>query len=419
MGETIDFDRNLSSEHGEREGEAPAALPVEGATRAPLMAETVIPIPYIRGDAVGADIWAASHEAFEEAVRKAYRGAKRVEWVELSAGEKALAAEGVVLPESTLSRIREEKVALKGPLTTPVGGGFRSINVYLRQIFDLYACVRPVRYFDGLPSPLKHPERVDFVILRENTEDLYRGIEWEEGSEEAGSILAFLRERENVSLPADTGIGIKPMSRGGTRRFAKWAIEYAIRNSRKAITVVHKGNIMKYTEGAFRKWAYEVAHEYGKWLTFGHEPAKIRFNDRIADNMFMQAILRPEEYDILLCPNLNGDYLSDACAALVGGLGVAPGANIGDEVAIFEPTHGSAPKYAGKDMVNPTSFLLSGCMLLRHINLSEAALLIERSLEETIRAGLMTYDLARQMESVTPVSCSRFGHEVTERIAQT
>ncbi len=376
-------------------------------------------IPYIQGDAVGADIWAASHEVFEEAVHKAHGGAKRIEWIELVAGEKALAREGVLLPESTLSSIRERKVALKGPLTTPVGGGFRSINVFLRQIFDLYACVRPVRYFQGLPSPLKHPERVDLVILRENTEDLYMGIEWEEGSEEARSMLTFLREQANVSLPVDTGIGIKPISRGATRRFTKWAIEYAIRNKRKVITVVHKGNIMKYTEGAFRKWAYEVAHEYAEWLTFDHEKGKIRFNDRIADNMFMQAILRPEEYDILLCPNLNGDYLSDTCAALIGGLGVGPGANIGDEIAIFEPTHGSAPKYAGKDMVNPTSFLLSGCMLLRHINLPEAATLIEHSLETTIKAGFMTYDLARQTESVRPVSCSRFGREVTERIAQT
>jgi isocitrate dehydrogenase len=373
-------------------------------------------IPYIQGDGVGADIWAASHEVLEEAVIKAYNGARRIEWIELAAGEKALAQEGELLPESTLGKIRERKVVLKGPLTTPVGGGFRSINVHLRQIFDLYACVRPVKHFAGLPSPLKRPEKVNLVILRENTEDLYRGIEWEEGTKEARSILAFLREQANVSLPDDTGIGIKPLSRGGTRRFTKWAIEYAIRNGRKAITVVHKGNIMKYTEGAFMKWAYEVAQEYTKWVTFGHEEGKIRFNDRIADNMFMQAILRPEEYDILLCPNLNGDYLSDACAALIGGLGVAPGANIGDEIAIFEPTHGSAPKYAGQDMVNPTSFLLSGCMLFRHIDLPEAATLVERALEETIQAGYMTYDLARQTEGVNPVSCSRFGAEVKERM---
>jgi isocitrate dehydrogenase len=373
-------------------------------------------IPYIQGDGVGADIWAASHEVLEEAVIKAYNGARRIEWIELAAGEKALAQEGELLPESTLSKIRERKVVLKGPLTTPVGGGFRSINVHLRQIFDLYACVRPVKHFAGLPSPLKRPEKVNLVILRENTEDLYRGIEWEEGTKEARSILAFLREQANVSLPDDTGIGIKPLSRGGTRRFTKWAIEYAIKNGRKGITVVHKGNIMKYTEGAFMKWAYEMAREYTKWVTFDHEEGKIRFNDRIADNMFMQAILRPEEYDILLCPNLNGDYLSDACAALIGGLGVAPGANIGDEIAIFEPTHGSAPKYAGRDMVNPTSFLLSGCMLFRHINLPEAATLVERALEETIQAGFMTYDLARQTEGINPISCSRFGAEVKERM---
>jgi isocitrate dehydrogenase len=373
-------------------------------------------ILYIEGDGVGADIWAASHEVLEEAVIKAYNGARRIEWIELAAGEKALAQEGELLPESTLGKIRERKVVLKGPLTTPVGGGFRSINVHLRQIFDLYACVRPVKHFAGLPSPLKRPEKVNLVILRENTEDLYRGIEWEEGTKEARSILAFLREQANVSLPDDTGIGIKPLSRGGTRRFTKWAIEYAIKNGRKGITVVHKGNIMKYTEGAFMKWAYEMAREYTKWVTFDHEEGKIRFNDRIADNMFMQAILRPEEYDILLCPNLNGDYLSDACAALIGGLGVAPGANIGDEIAIFEPTHGSAPKYAGRDMVNPTSFLLSGCMLFRHIKLPEAATLVERALEETIQAGFMTYDLARQTEGINPISCSRFGAEVKERM---
>jgi len=377
-----------------------------------------IHILYIQGDGVGADIWAASHEVLEEAVIKAYNGARRIEWMELAAGEKALAQEGELLPESTLAKIREHKVALKGPLTTPVGGGFRSINVYLRQIFDLYACVRPVRYFTGLPSPLKRPEKVNFVILRENTEDLYRGIEWEEGTREARNLIAFLKEQANVSLPDDTGIGIKPLSRGGTRRFTKWAIEYAMKNGRKAITVVHKGNIMKYTEGAFMKWAYEMAREYTKWVTFDHEQGKIRFNDRIADNMFMQVILRPEEYDILLCPNLNGDYLSDACAALIGGLGVAPGANIGDEIAIFEPTHGSAPKYAGRDMVNPMSFLLSGCMLLRHINLPEAATLVERALEETIQAGFMTYDLARQTEGISPVSCSRFGAELKERIGK-
>jgi isocitrate dehydrogenase len=377
-----------------------------------------IQILYIQGDGVGADIWAASHEVFEEAVIKAYNGSRRIEWTELAAGEKALAQEGELLPETTLAKIREHKVALKGPLTTPVGGGFRSINVYLRQIFDLYACVRPVKYFAGLSSPLKRPEKVNFVILRENTEDLYRGIEWEEGTPEARNLIAFLKEQANVSLPDDTGIGIKPLSRGGTRRFTKWAIEYAIKNGRKAITVVHKGNIMKYTEGAFMKWAYEMAREYTKWVTFDHEEGKIRFNDRIADNMFMQVILRPEEYDILLCPNLNGDYLSDACAALVGGLGVAPGANIGDEIAIFEPTHGSAPKYAGRDMVNPMSFLLSGCMLFRHINLPEAATLVERAVEEAIQAGFMTYDLARQTEGINPISCSRFGAEVKERIGK-
>jgi len=378
-----------------------------------------IEILYIQGDGVGADIWAASHEPLEEAVLKAYGGEKRIKWVELVAGEKALAAQQVLLPVETLAAIRERKVALKGPLTTPVGGGFRSINVHLRQIFDLYACVRPIRYFDGLPSPLKRPEHVDFVILRENTEDLYRGIEWEEGTNDVHRVLKFLQEQVNVVLPEDSGIGIKPMSRTGTRRFTKWAIDYAVKNKRRSITVVHKGNIMKYTEGAFRKWAYDVAKEDHDRVTLDHEKGKIFFNDRIADNMFMQVILRPEEYDVLLCPNLNGDYLSDACAALIGGLGVAPGANIGDEIAIFEPTHGSAPKYTGKDVINPTSFLLSGSMLFRHIGLAEAATLLERAIEGTIKAGFMTYDLARQMQGVNPVSCSRFGMEVKERISRT
>jgi isocitrate dehydrogenase len=377
-----------------------------------------VTICYIRGDGVGEDIWGASHEVLEEAVLSAYQGDKRIEWIELLAGEKALERTGDLLPGETVEAIREKKVAIKGPLTTPVGGGFRSLNVHLRQLFDLYACLRPVRYLKGLPSPLKRPERVNFVIVRENTEDLYRGIEWEEGADKTKEIASLLREKTGVIISEDSGIGLKPISRSGTRRIAKWAIEYAIRNGRKVVTVVHKGNIMKYTEGAFRKWAYEVAEGYPDAVSFDGTAGKILFNDRIADNMFMQAILRPEEYDVLLCPNLNGDYLSDACAALIGGLGVAPGANIGDEIAIFEPTHGSAPKYAGKDVINPTSFLLSGAMLLSYVGLSEAAAKIERAVESTFQAGMMTYDLARQMEGVTPVPCSTFGKEVKKRVAQ-
>ncbi len=376
----------------------------------------IIKIPCIAGDGTGDDIWSASREILEEALIKATEGRKRIEWIPLIAGQKALDKKEPLLPEETLETVKKCKIAIKGPLTTPVGGGFRSVNVYLRQVFDLYVCLRPVRYFKGLPSPLKTPEKVDVMIFRENTEDLYKGIEWKEGTPEAKALLAFLKEKMDVSLPPDTGVGIKPISKKGTVRFVKWAIEFALKQKRKSLTVVHKGNIMKYTEGAFREWAYEVAKGYPDGVAFEEAAGKILFNDRIADNMFMQMILRPDEYDGLLCPNLNGDYLSDACAALIGGLGVAPGANIGDEAAIFEPTHGSAPKYAGKDMVNPTSFILSGAMLFRYIGHDEAANLVENAVEKTIREGLMTYDLARQITGVEPVACSRFGKEIVKRL---
>jgi isocitrate dehydrogenase len=378
----------------------------------------VLTIPYIQGDGSGEDIWRASKEVLEEAVAQAYGGEKGINWLTLTAGQKALDAVGTVLPEETLDAVRTHKVAIKGPLTTPVGGGFRSVNVHLRQVFDLYVCMRPVRYFRGLPSPLKEPHKVDFIIFRENTEDLYRGIEWEQGTEEAKKFISFLRDSMDVILADDTGVGVKPISRTGTRRFTKWVIEYALKHERKSITVVHKGNIMKYTEGAFRKWAYEAAEEFRDNITFDSDKGKMVFNDRIADNMFMQVILRPGEYDVLLCPNLNGDYLSDACAALIGGLGVAPGANIGDDVAIFEPTHGSAPKYSGKDVINPTSFLLSGAMMFRHMGLGSASHLLESAIEETIRQGTVTYDLSRQLEGVSPVKCSEFGEEVRKRITQ-
>ena len=378
----------------------------------------IITIPYIEGDGAGEDIWHASKEVLEESVLKAYKGEKKIQWISLLAGEKALERKGDLLPEETLVTVKKHKVAIKGPLTTPVGGGFRSVNVFLRQVFDLYVCMRPIRYFSGLPSPLKKPEPVNFIIFRENTEDIYKGIEWKEGSDEARLFITFLKEKMGVSLSDDSGVGVKPMSRSGTTRFARWVIDYAIKNKRKTITVVHKGNIMKYTEGAFREWAYEVAKEYSAQVTFNGDKDKILFNDRIADNMFMQVILRPEEYDILLCPNLNGDYLSDACAALIGGLGVAPGANIGDDVAIFEPTHGSAPKYAGKDVSNPTSFLLSGAMLFRYIGLEKSAALLERAIEETIKQKIVTYDLARQMDNIAPVKCSAYGEAIKKRIGQ-
>ncbi|MCX5811334.1 MAG: NADP-dependent isocitrate dehydrogenase [Proteobacteria bacterium] len=375
-----------------------------------------IEIPYLSGDGAGEDIWKASREVLEEAVIKAYSAEKRIEWIEVLAGQKALECAGSLLPQETLEIIKQYRIGIKGPLTTPVGGGFRSLNVYLRQVLDLYVCIRPVRYFKGLPSPLKMPEKVDIIIFRENTEDIYRGIEWKEGSKEAKTFIKFLKDKMGVTIPDDAGVGVKPISKDKTIRFTKWAINYAIKNKRKMITVVHKGNIMKYTEGAFREWAYDAAKDFEDFITFDMEKDKISFNDRIADNMFMQVIMKPEDYDILLCPNLNGDYLSDACAALIGGLGVAPGANIGDDVAIFEPTHGSAPKYAGKDMVNPTSFLLSGSMMFEYMGLDKAAQVLKEAIEETIRSGIMTYDLARQIKGVKPVKCSEFGEAVLKRI---
>ncbi len=375
-----------------------------------------IRIPIIAGDGTGEDIWNASREIFEEAVLKTTSGARRIEWVPLLAGLKALDAKKVLMPDETIDAITDCGIALKGPLTTPVGGGFRSVNVHLRQMFDLYVCLRPIRWFKGLPSPLKRPEAVDIVIFRENTEDLYRGIEWKEGTADARIVIDFLRDTMGVSLSSDSGIGVKPISRAGTERFARYAFEWAIKMGRRVVTVVHKGNIMKYTEGAFREWAYEVARTYGEYLSAEGEKDRIPVNDRIADNMFMQVIARPGDYDVLLCPNLNGDYLSDACAALIGGLGVAPGANIGDEVAIFEPTHGSAPKYAGKDVVNPTSFILSGAMLFEYMGMADTAGAIRHAIEETIQAGIVTYDLARQLENTDAVRCSEFGREVLKRL---
>lgn len=385
----------------------------------------IIEIAYIEGDGSGEDIWNASKVVFEEAVLKAYEGKKSIKWISLLAGQKALDKTGQLLPEETLKTVKQKKCAIKGPLTTPIGGGFRSVNVFLRQVFDLYVCMRPVKYFFGLPSPLKKPQGIDLIIFRENTEDLYKGIEWIEGSKEAIEIIRFLKEKMGIELSEDSGIGIKPISRKGTERFTRWVIDYAIKNKRKVITVVHKGNIMKYTEGAFKKWAFETAREFSQYIRFEEETLQegtldnpIIMNDRIADNMFMQIILKPQDYDILLCPNLNGDYLSDACAGLIGGLGVAPGANIGDDVAIFEPTHGSAPKYAGKDIVNPTSFILSGTLMFKHLGLYKASELIENAVEKTIQSKIMTYDLARNMEEITPVKCSEFGEEVAKRIGE-
>jgi len=384
-------------------------------------------IPFIEGDGVGPDIWSASKRVFDAAVKKAYGGDRSIAWFEVFAGEKAQAEYGESLPADTFSAVQEYLVAIKGPLTTPVGGGFRSLNVTLRQKLNLYACIRPVRYFRGVPSPVVRPELLDVVIFRENTEDVYAGIEWKAGSEEAAKLSAFLDRELGKKLPEMTGIGIKPISRHGSRRLIRRAIEYAVARKKTSVTMVHKGNIMKYTEGAFRDWGYELAaSEFGEQtisesqafeMHEGKTPAgKILVKDRIADAMFQQVLLRPAEYSVIATPNLNGDYLSDACAAQVGGLGMAPGANMGDEIAFFEATHGTAPKYKGQDKVNPGSVILSGVMMLEHIGWQEAADGIVRALEEAILAKQVTYDLARQMEGATEVPCSRFADEIIRRI---
>jgi isocitrate dehydrogenase len=379
-------------------------------------------VPYIEGDGTGPDIWRASQIVFDAAVEKAYGGRRRIVWMEIYAGEKAvrLYGEGQWLPEETNEVIREFKIAIKGPLTTPVGGGIRSINVTLRQVHDLYACVRPVRWFQGVPSPVKEPQKLDVVIYRENTEDVYAGIEFKEGSAEARDLIEFLRTRLKKEIRPDSGIGIKPMSKTGSQRLVRRAIAYALAHGKPSVTLVHKGNIMKFTEGAFRDWGYEVARsEFRDQVILEEElgsaapPAgKLVVKDRIADSMFQQVLLRPGEYSVLATPNLNGDYLSDACAAQVGGLGLAPGANIGDHSAIFEATHGTAPKYAGQDKINPGSVILSGAMMFEHLGWTEAATRIIQGLERTIAAKTVTYDLERQMPGATLLRCSEFGRAI-------
>jgi len=376
-------------------------------------------IPFIEGDGTGPDIWRATRLVLDAAVAKAYGGARAIDWLEVMAGEKAFNDNGEWLPEATLDAIREFRVAIKGPLTTPVGGGIRSVNVQLRQVLDLYACVRPVRYIAGIPSPMKAPEDVDMVVFRENTEDVYIGYEWEADSPMAKKLIDFIDREEGRRIRAGSGIGIKPISRFGTRRLVKMAVQYALDHQRPSVTIVHKGNIMKYTEGAFRNWGYEVAKEvFGEkivteeevWARFdGQAPAgRVVIKDRIADAMFQQILLRPAEYDVLAMPNLNGDYISDALAAMAGGLGMAPGANIGDGYALFEATHGTAPKYAGLDKINPGSLILSGAMLLDHLGWPEAAECVRKGLIGAINAKQVTYDLARQMAGSTEVACSRF-----------
>lgn len=384
-------------------------------------------IPFIEGDGTGPDIWHASQIVIDAAVRKAYDGKKTIVWHEVLAGEKAFEKTGNWLPTETLESIKKYVVAIKGPLTTPVGGGIRSLNVALRQLLDLYACVRPVRYFKGTPSPVKRPDLMDVVIFRENTEDLYAGIEWQGDSEEANKVIDFLVKNLNVKIRPGSGIGIKPISAFGTKRLLRKAIKYAMKYGRTSVTLMHKGNIMKFTEGAFRDWGYELAREeFGDvtitedelWEKHGGRipDSKIVIKDRIADSMFQQILTRTDEYDVVTTPNLNGDYLSDACAAQVGGLGMAPGANIGDFYAVFEATHGTAPKYAGQDKVNPGSVILSGVMMLQYLGWKEASDLIVKALEKTILDKTVTYDLHRQIEGATLLKCSEFGQKIVENM---
>jgi isocitrate dehydrogenase len=389
--------------------------------------ELVVPdnpvIAYIEGDGIGPDIWKAASSVVDSAVAKAYSGTKKIEWKEIYAGEKANQKFGVYLPEETIEAIKEYIISIKGPLTTPVGGGMRSLNVTLRQRLDLYACVRPVRWFNNVPSPVRHPEKLNIIIFRENTEDLYAGIEWEAGTPEAKKVISFLNDNFNKSILSESGIGIKPMSEFGSRRLMRMAIQYAIKNKSRSITIMHKGNIMKYTEGAFAKWCYKEAEENFK-DAFVKEAdlksgisteGKIIIKDRIADAMFQQILLRPDEYDVIVTPNLNGDYISDAAAAQVGGLGIAPGANIG-KYAVFEATHGTAPKYANLDKVNPGSLILSAVMMLEHIGWAEAAGIIVSGMEKTFNQKYVTYDMARQMEGATEVKCSEFAAKIIENM---
>lgn len=401
-------------------------------------------IPFIEGDGIGPDIWKAASRVLEAAVEKAYNGEKNIVWKEVLAGEKAFDQTGEWLPEETLDTIREYIIAIKGPLTTPIGGGFRSLNVALRQELDLYTCLRPIRYFEGVPSPIKRPQDTDMAIFRENTEDIYAGIEYEKGTEEAKKLIDFLQNELGataIRFPESSGIGIKPISEEGTHRLIRAAIQYALDNNKKTVTLVHKGNIMKYTEGAFKNWGYELAEkEFGDkvftWAEYdkiaeekGRDAAndaqakaeaegKIIIKDAIADIFLQQILTRPKEFDVVATMNLNGDYISDALAAQVGGIGIAPGANINYETghAIFEATHGTAPKYAGLDKVNPSSVLLSGVLMLRHLGWGEAGDLIEASMDKTIGAKTVTYDFARLMEGAKEVKCSEFADELIKNL---
>ncbi len=384
-------------------------------------------IPFIQGDGTGVDIWPASRYVFDQAVEKAYHGKKKIEWLEILAGEKAFNTTGSWLPQETVDAIRKYRVAIKGPLTTPVGGGIRSINVSLRQLLDLYACVRPVRYYEGVPSPVKHPEKVDMIIFRENTEDVYSGIEWEARGYDAKKVIHFLNTQMGCKILESSGIGIKPMSEENSKRLIRNAIEYALIHKKTSVTLVHKGNIMKYTEGAFKNWGYELAAEEfaGKVITLEELASKygnklpegmVVIKDCIADAMFQQVLLRPEDYSVLASPNLNGDYISDALAAQVGGLGIAPGANMGRNIGLFEATHGTAPKYAGQDKINPGSLILSGVMMLDYMGWGEAARMIETALAYTIRQKTVTYDLHRQIDGAQLLKCSEFSKKIVDNM---
>lgn len=384
-------------------------------------------VPFIEGDGIGPDIWRAAKAVLDGAVERAYKGAKSFAWLEILAGEKAKNATDEWLPQDTVEAIRHYRAAIKGPLTTPVGGGFRSLNVSLRQTLDLYACVRPVRYFKGVPSPVRHPEKVNMIVFRENTEDVYAGIEWEEGSAGATELIGFIRDKLGKRIRADSGVGIKPISITGSKRLVRKAIEYALAHNRGSVTLVHKGNIQKYTEGAFRDWGYQVAkEEFGDqtiseqelWDEFDGEmpEGKVLIKDRIADSMFQQILLRPSEYEVVATTNLNGDYLSDAMAAQVGGLGMAPGSNEGDGIALFEATHGTAPKYANQDKVNPGSLILSGVMLLEWLGWQEAADSITAALERTIGEKRVTYDLERQMRGATLLKTSEYAQAIIDNL---
>jgi isocitrate dehydrogenase len=388
-------------------------------------------IPFIEGDGTGPDIWRASQHVLDSAVAKAYGGKRKINWKEVMAGEKSFKQSGNWLPDETLDAFREYLVGIKGPLTTPVGGGIRSLNVALRQILDLYVCLRPVRWYEGVPSPVKAPQKTNMVIFRENTEDIYAGIEFQQGSDDNKKFLSFLKENfpkqyAKIRFPESSGIGIKPISKDGTQRLVRAAIQYAIEKKLNSVTIVHKGNIMKFTSGAFRDWSYELAKEEfgatlidgGPWMEINYEGNKIIVKDSIADAFLQQILLRPDEYSVVATPNLNGDYISDALAAIVGGIGIAPGGNLNYATghAIFEATHGTAPKYADQDKVNPGSLILSGGMMLEYMGWPEAAELINKGLEKTIASKRVTYDFHRQMEGATLLKCSEFGSEIVNNM---